>query len=45
MKESIRRIQQEGHSEYLLEIAKRREVLNLSVECMKTYKEHAFFTL
>ena len=45
MKESIRRIQQESYSEYLLEMAKRMEVLNLSVECMKTYKEYAFFTL
>ena len=45
MKESIRRIQQEGHSESLLKLVKRIDNMSLGVEYMKTYKEYAFFTL
>ena len=37
MKESIRRIQQERHSESLLKLVKRMDNMSLGVEYMKTY--------
>ena len=45
MKDSIRRIQQDGFSEPLLELVKRWRIQKWSVECIKTYKAHALLTL
>ena len=45
MKESIGRIQQEGSSEPLLELVKRQRIKRMSTECMKTYKDGAYFTV
>ena len=45
MKDSIRRIQQDGFSEPLLELVKRWRIQKWSVECIKTYKVYALFTL
>ena len=45
MKDSIRRIQQDGFSEPLLELVKRWRIQKWSVECIKTCKAHALLTL
>ena len=45
MKESIRRIQQDGCSILLLDLVKRWRIQKTCIECMKTYREHAYFTL
>ena len=42
MKESIRRIQQDGYSETLLDLVKRWRIQESCIECMKTYREHAY---
>ena len=45
MKESIRRIQQVGSSEPLLELVKRMHIQSLSVESLKNDNEHVHFTV
>ena len=45
MKESIRDIQQNGSSEVLLDLVKRWRIQKSCIECMKIYREHAYFTL
>ena len=42
MRDSIRRIQQDGYSEPLLGLVKRWRIQRLSIECMKTYRDHAY---
>ena len=44
MKESIRRIQQDGYSELLLDLVNRWRFQKSCIECMKTYREHAYVT-
>ena len=42
MRDSISSIQQDGYSEPLLGLVKRWRIQRLSIECMKTYKDHAY---
>ena len=45
MKESIRRIQQDGYSEPLIELVKRWRIMKSSCEYMKYNSEHAYVTV
>ena len=42
MKESVRRIQQDGCSKLLLDLVKRWKTQKSCIECMRTYREHAY---
>ena len=44
MKESVRGIQQDGCSKLLLDLVKRWRIQKSCIECMKTYREHAYVT-
>ena len=45
MKESVRRIQQDGFSDSLLELVKRWRIERLSIEYLNSYRKQANFTL
>ena len=45
MRESVRRIQQNGYSKPLLELVKRRRTQKQCVKCIRNDNEHAFFIL
>ena len=42
MKESVRRIQQDGYSKLLLELVNRWRIQKSCIECIKANKEHAY---
>ena len=42
MKESVRRIQQDGYSKLLLELVNRWRIQKSCIECMRTCREHAY---